>query len=774
MLFIYVSLKYMNFIVFSFKMKKNTLITVLFFLCIHTCCAQYIIIGSVTDEQQNPLQGVTITIGKNLATTLSDSAGNYNFSFSSVHVSLTFTHIGYEPVMIDIKEGEIRAVTLLRSNIFLSETVVNAFERNSNVRNIPAAVTVLTRASLQRYGNESFVPAINTVPGVKMDERSPGSYRLSIRGNLLRSTFGVRNVKVYWNGIPLTDANGNTYFNELAMSNTGKIEIIKGPSGSLYGAGTGGVVLLKSNLDPEEGKRITFQATGGSFGLFSSNASYNRADKNFASSLSFSHQQSDGYRKHTKLRRDVANYTGTFFISPKQSISANIFYNDLYYQTPGALTQAELIKDPRQARPAAGIFPGAQTNKAALFLKTGYAGISNEYRINDSWTNTTSLYLSNTNSKGPTIRNYERKTEQGIGMRSVTKYQLKIFTATFGAEYQYSFTNTSTFGNRLGQIDTLQYHDEIDARLFNIFLQTDISLFEDLILNAGISYNNFYYGYARLSQLPFVKENSNFKPQLIPRVSLLKKIMKRYSVYAAVSKGYSPPSIDEVHAGDGKFNKQLHAETAMNYEAGVKGDIIKNKLFADISYYVFGLSNTIVNRRDASGGDYFVNAGKTRQRGFEAAVNYRAVNNNNKFVRKVNVWISYTNLHARFVNYQQGTLKYDGNKLTGTSPNIFVTGADLNTSVGLYTNLTYSYTDKIPLNDVNSFYASAYNLFFARLGYKVNFNKSIAADIFFAYNKSFNNPYSLGNDLNAAANRFYNPSAPQSLSGGVNLTFNLQ
>ena len=755
-------------------MKKNIIITVLFFLCIQTCCAQYLIKGKVIDEQQNPVQGVSITIGKNLATAFSDSAGNYTFSFSSVNGILSFTHIGYEPVMMQIKDGNVRTVTLLRSNIFLSETVVNAFERNSNARNIPAAVTVLNRASLDRYGNESFVPAINTVPGVKMDERSPGSYRLSIRGNLLRSTFGVRNVKVYWNGIPLTDANGNTYFNELAMSNTGKIEIIKGPSGSLYGAGTGGVVLMKSNIDPEVGRHFNFQITGGSFGLFSTNVSYNQASKNSGSSLSFSHQQSDGYRKHTKLRRDVANYTGTFFISPKQSISANIFYNDLYYQTPGALTQADLVRDPRQARPAAGIFPGAQTSKASLFLKTGYAGFSNEYRFNNYWTNTTSLYLSHTNSKSPTIRNYERKTEQGIGMRSVTKYQRKIFTAIFGAEYQYSFTNTSTFGNRLGQPDTLQYHDEIDARLFNIFLQTDISLFEDLILNAGISYNNFYYGYARLNQLPFVKESSSFTPQFVPRVSLLKKIMKRYSVYAAVSKGYSPPSIDEVHAGDGKFNKQLNAETALNYEAGVKGDIILNKLFADICYYVFGLTNTIVNRRDASGGDFFVNAGKTRQKGFEAAVTYRAVNNNNKFIRKVNVWINYTNIHARFINYTQGVLKYDGNKLTGTSPNVFAAGADLNTSTGLYSNLTYSYTDKIPLNDANSFFASAYNLFFARLGYKVNISKKLATDFFFAYNKSFNTPYSLGNDLNAAANRFYNPSSPQSISGGISVKMKLK
>ena len=634
----------------------------------HTCFAQFSIKGKVVDEMQNPLQGVTVVIGNNQAATISDSAGNYNFIFSAINAKLTFTYVGYQPHTIISPGVNVPTVTLLKSPVFLAETIVNAFEKNSNVRNIPAAVAVLNKASLYRYGNESFVPAINTIPGVKMDERSPGSYRLSIRGNLLRSTFGVRNVKVYWNGIPLTDANGNTYFNELAMSNTGKIEIIKGPSGSMYGAGTGGVVLMSTNVDAGEGRHIHFQITGGSFGLLSTNVAYNQSGKSSSGSLSFSHQQSDGYRKHTQLRRDVINYTGTFFINPRQNISANIFYNDLYYQTPGALTQAELNRNPRQARPAAGIFPAAETNKAALFLKTGYAGFSNEYRFNKNCTNTSSLYLSHTMGKGPTIRNYERKAEQGIGMRSVTKYQRNIFIATFGGEYQYSFTSTSTFGNWLGQPDTLQYHDEIDARLFNFFVQTDITLFENIILNAGISYNNFYYGFARLNQLPFVKESSSFTPQFVPRVSMLKKVNKKYSLYASVSKGYSPPSIDEVHAGDGKFNKQLNAETGMNYEVGFKGDIIRNKLFADISYYIFGLKNTIVNRRDASGADFFVNAGKTRQRGLEAAINYWPVYNNIKFIRKVNVWVNYTNIYARFVNYTQGTLKYDGNKLTGTSP----------------------------------------------------------------------------------------------------------
>ncbi len=755
-------------------MKKIIFVSVCLFLFLQDCCAQYNITGIVTDEQQQPLSGVTVTAGKRQHSTITDSTGNYSFAVSSENINLSFSCIGYESVMININAGLVPAITMKRTGLFLSEIVINVFEKNSNIKNIPAAVTVLNKASLERYNNESFVPAINTVPGVKMDERSPGSYRLSIRGNLLRSTFGVRNVKVYWNGIPFTDANGNTYFNELSLSNIGRIDILKGPSGSLYGAGTGGVVLLKSNLISVKEKSVTIQTTAGSYGTFAANVSYDRSDRNSISTLSFSHQQSDGYRVHTNMRRDVANYTSTFILNEKQHISANIFYSDLYYQTPGGLTQAEILKDPKQARPASGIFKSAEAQKAALYLRTLYAGFANEYSFNSKWNNTTAIYFSNTNFKNPTIRNYERKTEQGIGVRSVTKYQHKIFTGIFGGEYQYAFTNTSTFGNKLGQTDTLQIHDEIHARQFNIFLQADICLPLAFILSAGVSYNNFHYGFIRLNKIPAVNESSDFTPQFVPRISLLKKVKNRISIYASVSKGYSPPSIDEVHAGDGVFNKQLNAEKAINYETGFKVDIIQRKLFADISYYLFGLENTIVSRRDASGADYFVNAGKTRQQGFEASVNYTPFSNNNKFVRQINIWINYTNIHARFVNYKQGVFNYDGNKLTGTSPNVLVAGTDINTSAGLYTNLTYSFTDKIPLNDANSFYSNAYHLLFTRLGCKRNITKMIFADIFIAYNNSFNTPYSLGNDLNASSNRYFNPSAPQNLSGGIQIKFLLK
>src|SRR4030095_15459939 len=126
----------------------------------------------------------------------------------------------------------------------LREVIVRAFEQNRQLKQTPAAINFIAKPQLERYNNTNILPAMNSTPGVKMEERSPASYRMNIRGSTLRSPFGVRNVKIYLDDIPFTDAGGNTYLNQLSFYNFNSIEVIKGPGGSLYGAGTGGVILI--------------------------------------------------------------------------------------------------------------------------------------------------------------------------------------------------------------------------------------------------------------------------------------------------------------------------------------------------------------------------------------------------------------------------------------------------------------------------------------------------------------------------------------------------
>jgi iron complex outermembrane receptor protein len=299
---------------------------------------------------------------------------------------------------------------------------------------VAAPISVTGQAQLNRFSNMSILPALNIIPGVSMEERSPGSYRLNIRGSSLRSPFGVRDVKIYLNEIPLTDPSGNTYLNQLSFYNFNSIEIIKGPTSSLYGAGIGGSVLIHTlPVDWQQGVSLDF-ATG-SFNTNSINFNVKAGDANHKNSFNYSHQTSDGYRQQAKMRKDIATWENVLKISGKQTLHTYMSYGDLYYQTPGGLNLAQYHADPKQARPGSGSQPGAVQNKASIYQKTFLVGFTNEYEFNDHWHNTTSLYGSYTDFTNPGIRVYELRKEPHFGGRSVFEYKRQIGKTSFQLDF---------------------------------------------------------------------------------------------------------------------------------------------------------------------------------------------------------------------------------------------------------------------------------------------------------------------------------------------------
>lgn len=657
----------------------------------------------------------------------------------------------------------------------MTEVVIKGYESQKRLLETPAPAAVVSRNDIERFSPAALTPAINAVPGIRMEERSPGSYRLSIRGSLLRSPFGVRNIKVYWNDIPFTDAGGNTYFNLADQSSLGQIEILKGPGGSLYGANTGGVIILHPDelpLSPEnEGaeNRFRAQVTGGSYGLASENIQWKFRNKNISSSVTQSHLQSDGYRENTRLRRDVLQWNGSAYLSEKDKLDWILMYADIFYQTPGGLNLEQMMDNPRMAR------PDAVEKKAAIYNKTPFAGISNQYRFSKHWSNVTSLMFNYSDFTNPFITNYETRKETNLGLRTKFVYHLTAgkhdvkFTA--GMEWLRNYAAINNFGNINGKPDTVQFRDKMWARQVSPFLQGEWQLGKRFRLQAGVGSNLFVYHYQRLTDPDPSKKGKTLENQLMPRIAALYRITEDISVYSSLSKGFSPPSIAEVRPSDGNFYSNLQPEFGWNREIGVRGHTFQNRLQFDISVYRFKLRDAIVKRVDSSGADYFVNAGGTNQKGIEIFAAYTLVHNHLNFIQNIRLWSGVTLNDFIFTDYIINNKNYSGNALTGVAKTIWVGGLDISSRPGLFLNTSFTHTSKLPLNDANTAYASAYDILLAKLGWKKHFS-GFSLEFFAGVDNALNQLYSLGNDINAAfGNRYYNPAPGRNYYGGMTVAF---
>ena len=665
-------------------------------------------------------------------------------------------------------------ITITDSSKILNEVTVTAFEQNRTV-NCGTVVKVIALNNADRNNKTSLVNGFNSIAGVRMEERSPGSYRINIRGSSLRSPFGVRNVKIYWNDIPVTDAGGNSYFNQFAYNNFSTIEIVKGPAGSLYGAGTGGLLLIHS-LQNSFKSAVKLEYITGSYGLQNILSSVSFGDKNIQNLITYAHTQGDGYRNHTQSKRDNVSFVSKFNVSDKQQITGSLLYNNLFYQTPGGLNLAEFTANPKQARPAAGNQPGADAAKAAIYQQNFTIGINNRYNFTTAFKNSTTLYGAFAQIKNPTFRNYERRNEPGFGGRTSFIYEKQINNISLqivtGAELQYGFFNTQVSKNKNGNPDTLQTNDDVNYSNSSFFAQGDINLNDSWIITAGASINKLKVNFTRLNNYPVLQQGRTYKNAISPRLALQKKFKNNYAVFASISKGFSPPTIAELLPSTGIISTFLEAESGINYELGGKLALLKGRLRLEATGFYFKLNNALVTRKDSSNADYFVNAGNTKQKGIEISADYSKTFTGNFFDYLI-IKTAYTFNDFKYGEFKKGNTDFSGKKLPGVPVNTVAVLADVFFKKNIYFNSTYYYATKIYLDDANTVAADKYHLLGCRVGWKPTLKKKTMAFNFYAgIENLFDESYSLGNDVNAAAGRYYNAAPKRNYYAGVSFQWN--
>jgi len=718
-------------------------------------------------ESQQPIPGVLVKVS-NQNKLVTDEEGKAQLIISKSQI-VTLSHLAYATQWVEVEPELVLNVYLQKKENSLKEIVVSSFGSERPLLEQAAAVSRIEEKEFYRFNETSLVNAFNTKSGVRLEERAPGSYRVSIRGSSLRAPFGVRNVKIYWNGIPFTAPDGTTPLNILDLSNVQNVEIIKGPAGSIYGAGNGGVISFtpKKIVD----NKVQAEVSAGDFGLYKYRLGLEQVIENGNINASFVQQKSHGYREHSALDRKVFQLGASFFPSANQSLSTQIIYSDLMYELPGGLNAAQLAENPQQAR------PGSASQNASIAQKSLYGTFVHEYDFNDKWSNTTSGYIQTTDFENPFNLDYKKETQYGYGGR--TKFVLNDQWGAFpvrliaGGEYQFANTSAQNFGNRAGVADTIRFSDDLITTQSFLFQQLEVKWTPVILMTLGVSENFSHFDIDRTvdaaTGMPYSTQR-RFDPILVPRLALSAKLNAYSSLYGGISSGFSPPTIDEVRTNEGTINLALEAEKGINYEVGYRADYKEGMLNVDISTFYFKLDETITTYTNEDGVVLFRNAGATDQKGVEAQVDYSLVSNNLGWVQEVKLGHAYTFHHFRFKDYVDDDEVYSGNKLTGVAPNTLVNRLDINSGSGMYLNLTHQFVDKIPLNDANTVFQEAFNLLNARMGWRKSLDRSWDLEIYGGAENLLDEQYSLGNDLNAFGGRYYQPAAPINFYGGAKLT----
>ncbi len=710
------------------------------------------------------------------------------------------------------------------SIIHMDEVVVGAYFVRQPLLRSTSAAAIVGQHLLQAQQGTNLLPALNTVPGVRMEERSPGSYRLSIRGSLLRSPFGVRNVKVYLDDIPLTDAGGNTYLNLLDPVGLEGAEILKGPDGSLFGANSGGVVILRSDRNNRFGNtgspdqqnvshtdknafhtdknafqtdnKAKIQLQSGSFGLLHQQASYvTSPHPRYRMSWQQAYQRSDGYRAHSALdklylqTRHQWQYSET---KPNQ-LRLTALYGDMKYQTPGGLTAAQFEEDPSAARPGSGTIPGPVEQKAGIYNRTLIAGLTHEWYPFAGILHHATLFGSHTGFRNPFITNYERREEGNKGFRTYFSYApgLPIFSSIpdlivqvqTGIEWQTGSYKIDNYDNIDGVPGPAQAMDQLWVQTGTTFARLALDYRSIWMIEGAFSHNFQKNQFRELFPSPEKAYSKGAQPaEWMPRVAVSYQPHPAVALRALVSKGFSPPTTAEIRPSDNIINTDLKAETGWNREAGLRYQTAGHRFFVDLSLFNYRMENALVRGSRDNGAEYFRNAGKIDQKGLELLTQIWLTRPTDVAAMFQVCWTgSWAWSRFRFLDYRINELDFSGNALTGVPRHSLSNSLRFIFPGRWECWLTHQFTSSIPLNDANTVYADSYQLLQAKISRSIPLllkdtplwlsDGAAALEVFAGGDNLLDQRYSLGNDINAFGGRYFNAAPPRNFYAGLSLHF---
>jgi iron complex outermembrane receptor protein len=601
------------------------------------------------------------------------------------------------------------------------------------------------------------VEALNQVSGVLMHNGTLNTNRLTIRGIGSRTPYATNKIKAYFGEIPLTSGDGETTLEDLENTAIQKVEIVKGPSSSLFGAGLAGVVLFYTKTVAQN--FVQNQTSVASFGTIKDVLSAGINNKKLNVFALGAILKSDGYRENNETRRSNILINSIYSINSNANLQVLLKGTKMKAYIPSSLDLPTFQETPEQA--------AANWQKIEGFeeYNNGQFGIS--FNISTDNNHKISAATFGSFRDASELRPFNRLEENSnyIGWRAYVQKTINgdnsKFVFTTGFEFFRERYNWSTFSNSATS-DLLS--DNMEKRQYeNLFLQMESNFSEKYFISAGINGNltRFYYT-DEFTENGDQSGNQSYQPIISPRLGANILMNRNLSLFGNVSHGFSTPTFEETLLPAGEINPDIQPETGWNAEIGFRSQLFDRIQFS-ASYYRIYIKNLLVARRTGEDTYIGVNAGKSLHPGLETEIKWNVTNPLKYPSLMLTGNATIANYH--FSDFTDLEVDYSGNNLPGTSKITWFALANFNPGKKFTLNLWYRYTGKMPVNDANSEYSDAFGItnleakFFSKLNhlkFEVKSGIQNLFDIRYASMLAVNAP-SVGGKLP----RYYYPGNPR-------------
>ncbi|EPY7333127.1 TPA: TonB-dependent receptor PqqU [Klebsiella quasipneumoniae subsp. similipneumoniae] len=671
--------------------------------------------------------------------------------------------------------------------------VVTAAPTTVSELDTPAAVSVVNGDEMRQAAPRvNLSESLGAVPGLQVQNRQnyAQDLQLSIRGFGSRSTYGVRGLRIYVDGIPATMPDGQGQTSNIDIGSVDTIEVLRGPFSALYGNSSGGVINVTSQTGTQP-PTVEASSYYGSFGTwhYGMKATGAVGDGSHAGDVDYTVSTNrfttHGYRDHSGARKNLANARLGVRINDVSKLTLLLNSVDIKANDAGGLTADEWRDNPRQSP------RGDQYNTRKNTRQT-QAGLRYERQLSAQDDLSVMMYAGERETtqfqsipRAPQLKPSHAggvidltRHYQGIDTRLTHRGELLVpVTLTAGLDYENMSERRKGYENFVMVNGAPQYGEQGALRrnernlMWNVdpYLQTQWQLTDKLSLDAGVRYSSVWFDSNDYYITPGNGDDSGDASyhKWLPAGSLKYALTDAWNVYLSAGRGFETPTINELsYRSDNQsgLNFGLKPSTNDTVEIGSKTRIGNGLLTAAL--YQTDTDNEIVVDSSSGGRTSYKNAGKTRRQGMELGLDQQ-------FGESWRLKAAWTWLDATYRTNVCGDASCNGNRIPGIARNMGYASFGYQPEQGWYAGSDIRYMSDIMANDENTAKAPSWTVVGLTTGYKWSYGR-MDMDLFGRVDNLFDREYVGSVIVNESNGRYYEPAPGRNYGIGLNLAWRFE